>query len=68
MSGDPLGDVVVAVQLGSTEEVGQRVVHPWAVYRADGNVVLEGEAVQLTEQDGEHLAACGLPIDDVDIG
>ena len=39
MSGSPLRDVVVAVQLGLTEEVGQHVVHSWTVLGADGEVV-----------------------------
>ena len=39
MSGSPLRNVVVSVQLGSTEEVGQHVVHPGSMPRADGQVV-----------------------------
>jgi hypothetical protein len=67
MSGHPLGDVVVAVQLGSAEEVRQRVVHAGAVLRPNGDVVLAGEAVELPEYAGEHLAARRLPVDDMDI-
>ena len=40
MSGSPLSDVVVAVQLGPTEEVGEHVVHSRPVLCADGEVVL----------------------------
>jgi hypothetical protein len=47
MSGSPLSDVAVAVQLGPTEEVGEYVVHSRAVLRADGEVVSQGDAVQL---------------------
>ena len=39
MSGTPLCDVVMTVQLGSTEEVGQHVVDSRAVLRADREVV-----------------------------
>jgi hypothetical protein len=38
------------------------------VNRSDGEVVLEGESVELTEQGSEQFAARGLPIDDVNIG
>jgi hypothetical protein len=68
MSGHPLGDVVVVVQLGSTEEVGEDVVHSWAVLCANGEVVLAGNTVELTEQAGERLAARCLTVDDVDVG
>jgi hypothetical protein len=68
VSGDPLGDVVVTVQLWSAKEVGQRVVYARAVLCADGNVVLARDAVELTEQAREGLAARCLPVDDVDIG
>ena len=35
--------------------------------RADGQVVAQGEAVQLAEQAGQQLAPCGLSVDDVNI-
>ncbi len=59
--------MVVAVQLGSAEEVCQRVVHAGAVLRSDGDVVLAGDAVELPEQAGEHFAARRLPVDDVHV-
>ena len=68
MSGGPPRDVVVTVQVGSAEEVGQRVVDSRAVLCADGDVVLAGDAVQLAEQAGECLAASRLSVDDVDVG
>ena len=58
----------MAVQLGSAEEVGQRVVDAWAVLRADGDVVLARDAVQLTKQAGERFAARRLAVDDVHVG
>jgi hypothetical protein len=67
VSGDPLGDVVVAVQLGPAEEVGQRVVDSWAVLRAEGDVVLASDAIELAKQASECFAACRLPVDDVDV-
>ena len=36
--------------------------------RANGEVILAGDTVELTEQAGERLAARCLPVDDVDIG
>ena len=35
--------------------------------RSDGDVVLAGDAVELPEQAGEHLAARRLPVDDVHV-
>jgi hypothetical protein len=63
-----LSNVVVAVQIGPAEEVGERVVDSRAVLRANGDVVLAGDAVELTEQASEGLAACRLPVDDVHVG
>jgi hypothetical protein len=38
------------------------------VNRSDGEVVMEGEGVELTEQGSEQFAARSLPIDDVNVG
>jgi hypothetical protein len=60
--------VAVLMQLGARQEVRQRVVHPRPVTGADGEVVLQGNAVQLTEQTSESFAASGLSVDDVYVG
>jgi hypothetical protein len=60
--------VAVSVQLRTAEEVGERVVYAGAVHCADVDVVLAGDAVQLTEQASEGLAARRLPVDDVHVG
>ena len=60
--------MVAAVQLGAAEEIRQRVVHAGAVLGADGDVVGEGDAVELPQQAGEGLAARRLAVDDVHVG
>ena len=45
MSGGPPSDLVVAVHVGSAEEVGQCVVDSRAVCCADGDVVYTRDAV-----------------------
>jgi hypothetical protein len=39
MSGSPLSDVVVAMQLGPTEEVGEHVIYAGPVLRSNREVV-----------------------------
>ena len=68
MSGCPLSDVLIAVELRSAEEVGERVVDARTVHSAYGHVVREGQAVQLPQQAGEQLAARRLSIDDMHVG
>jgi len=59
--------MIVMVERWTAEEVGQHVVHSGPVLRADGQVVAQGQAVQLTEEASQHLAACRLPVDDVNV-
>jgi hypothetical protein len=68
VSGLPHCDVVVVVECGAGEEVGQRVVDSRTMNRLDGEVVVKSESVQLTKQGSELFAARSLPIDDVHIG
>ena len=56
------------VKKWTAEEVGDDVVHPCAVYRADVEVVLCCESVECTEQQEDAGAAGCLSVDDVDIG
>ncbi len=60
--------MVVMVQLGSTEEVGYHVVHARAMLSSNGQVVAQGNAVQLTQQASECFTACCLSVDDMHVG
>jgi hypothetical protein len=64
----PLSDVALLMELGTRQKICQHIVNPWSMLCSDGNVVLQSDAVQLTQKRCESLAACRLSIDDVHVG
>jgi hypothetical protein len=64
----PLTDVALLMELGTRQKVCQYIVDSWSMLCSDGDVVLQSDAVQLTQKRCESLAACRLSIDDVHVG
>jgi hypothetical protein len=56
------------VQLSPAEEVGESVLDSRPVAGPNGEVVAQGDAVELAQEAGEGWAASRLTVDDVYIG